>query len=495
MNRFLLIILIILGCNYSYAQDIKVKKDIISIDEKEVGKIDEIGDKNFNKMLLSFKDVSGTELFKAEFNQKLISKDKYDRYLVLSKEGSPNTNQVSFEYLSFTLNVKKGIADFLMKKYNFFDANGYNKTSIDDFFNKKIEPIAEKTTTTAPVSNIKYIAREDGNIVDENGVIVGTFTYPEYKYLGTQKITIYDLDNNPVFGLTENNFDAHLHNKTFTLSSYDNKETMMSATDIEYTTVPISLVNLMLEKVTSGGYKLGHTVTDYKKNLKEQNIAALRENPVNIYHKKGYLIDNKGERHDGDLSIGFVPVELEKDKTDPISSSSGMVDVGVDRTANGQKVTLFYVNKKGKNVSDEYRSKENVSFCVEETNKCYKGLAIVGEGAVGAISGGLSGLNFDNSEFMEVLHQGQNFSLLTRTVLDKENENHYVIWKHNEKKGIEVNKSRLFSSDEKSLSKNIKQAVDYLSACGVDESKIKSIDLNNKENLITLIKEIDSCNK
>ncbi|MEP2057875.1 MAG: hypothetical protein ABJJ05_08720 [Maribacter litoralis] len=117
----------------------------------------------------------------------------------------------------------------------------------------------------------------------------------------------------------------------------------------------------------------------------------------NITKAPGYVVKNGGEKMEGKISMRFSPKEQEE---------GNIVDISGDTTA--KRVTVTYVNEKGKTKNASLKCKEVQEIVIEErvfeSVNPKKGLLKVGDA-------GLTGFNLNNNIFMERIYQGEDIKL------------------------------------------------------------------------------------
>lgn len=503
MKKYTLICCLFLIANSLFSQlntdDIKFKKNILLINGEETLYLEKYKDNNEDAFrALSFKTLSGKELFRtACFSE---SVDGYVNDLFLRLDDGKITNEINVENKDLNLfKYKVSLVSFLANKFQFFNEEGINEEKIELFFSKQLERedryADRRQKANQKKQNYEAIKPKATETYDEalgytiisnvtNEPIgyykVVPYSSGDYKSYG---IEIFDLDGIRNMTILPNTTKGSMFTH---IDTFNGKKISLPLNGPSYTVKnPTSYVDELLKEITKEGYTLGHQATEfsqYKKEKKAGEIQELKDNSVNIYSKKGYLIDEKGERYEGEITIPFEYIEH------PDDSNSGMVDTKESKA--GQEVYVAYLNTKGKKKSKTFVSKKGVRFCIEETGKCYKGLGIKGQGAALA-AGGLSSLNFDTSFFYEEIYLGKNISIYHDITSSKDR---YVIWSHKEKKGLEVNPSNLLANAEKTDVKNREKLTEYLSTCSKIKEEIQEIDLNSKQDLLNLVKKFDNCN-
>lgn len=316
MKKILIIFLFLLS-NLIFAQKIKINNDQLIIDKKETGiKVTE--EKKETKYVYIFSDNETSEVFAhVDYMFKKTEADTFIQWLEISNDNYDFVNDVDMEYLSSTMSFKKAIAELLMKKYKFFDVDGINEEGIRIFFSEKRSsgnkqkaenPEEDLNENTALYHNLNPFIKEDLTIVKggrHSNEIIGRL---EINYGLKSLIKLYDLDNNLI---------ASSIVQTTSLV----KVSLIDDSSFEYKSdyslnFKDKFLDELLKKIVSKGFVLGHDFANKEKAVQEE-INALENkrlekefnetlpNTVNIYKKKGYAIDKKGNKIEGLISIFF----------------------------------------------------------------------------------------------------------------------------------------------------------------------------------------------
>lgn len=137
-----LLLVVVFMTTVASAQKVKLKKDLIFIDKKEIPiKFESTKDGAY-----TFIDVStGKAFLKADYIYKKVTEDISFKWLELWQGEKVNVNEADMEFFSLTLNIKKAVVEFIFKGLHFFDEKGVvDYTKVDEFFSEKRERVAEK---------------------------------------------------------------------------------------------------------------------------------------------------------------------------------------------------------------------------------------------------------------------------------------------------------------------------------------------------------------
>lgn len=449
-NIFLTAAVIILSVTSGLAQKIKVKKDFVEADKVQIAKIEKLGT---SYTFTSLDDDA--EKFIVDHKGLKISEDLSKEWLVIKNADESKRTEVDMEYLSFTMNLKKGIAELLFKKYKLLSTDGVELETLNSFldverpsltekYNDLLKgAVTEKREMANALANVKVAVDGstskiyDGFVpnsgTNEGSTLIGSYT--QARQASTTTYSVYDLDNHKVavasinsFGTNSGRVEVNLpyEDKTFNYES-DSKH---RNTNGSYKT---AFVTDLVKQLVVNGTTLGHQVNEKRANAKialaEQRNDAYeiaKEASNNIYGAPGYIISEKGERVEGDISVKWTDIPAPGDW-------DNVVAIGGEDT--GKKVSVRYKNKKGKTRYKTFSSKNEERFCltVDGEESCYIGAKLKGKGLELA-AGAMSSLSFDTSEYYKIIKEDDNILILQ----DVDN-NAYSVKVKKEKKGFQFN--------------------------------------------------------
>jgi len=420
----------------------------------------------------------------------------------LKNETSGKFNELEFTAGKFNpFNHEKNVVNALIE-HNYLNADGLNTETLENFIN------GESTGVSAKLLGVQNdLEREKKNIdsfklsIDDNGTIysrrvmiekqaeaVNRIPGPQVDDLskgiigyiritspstnGELKYEILDLDNYLIATWFAKSGSYPGYNKFLNqeLITYDNK-VFNAAFDntgnpIGYKmSKDITAMNI-LRVLIGNGYALQHqgkiAVTQIRtEEHKAQNerVTTERKNSANIYEQNGYVINEKGEKRTGPITAEFQSIKAE--------SSSGMADI----TAYGKTVTLKYTNEKGREKTENFKSKNGIRFCLD-SGECYLGLKTIGNTM--AAAGSLNSLSFDFSSFYKILYEKDGYLVLVDPLVSSD----FIIKIPNQEKGLYTNKS----SDDK-LKKNV---IEYLKC---DSFVFENYDFKTLDGLVKVLED------
>jgi hypothetical protein len=476
------------------AQKIKIKKGIVLIDKAGIPiKIDSehittkggiMGD--FHQ-ILTFSNTSASNVFAiVEYKGKMMtSNGPKVTWLEISDKNKEKTNSVDIDR-DFG-GGKKGIVRHLMNKYQFFSIEGVvNQHKITEFFNTITESKAKEKANKGKakekeaddrVSKIRPFVKNDLTTIVTGGrmgtEVIGTVNAPDkYHHTRTTPIKIYDLNNNLIASATTDILSpvivSLIDGSTF---KYDSKYQLSGGLSNS------RFLTDLVEKIVGKGYVLGSQINEEKEiayqEQKERkaiqyqkdkaNYEVAKRNSSNIYNKKGYVIDEKGVKKEGAISIAFEKIKNPADW-------GGMVNIS---SSYGNSLALRYIDKKGKKKIKSFSAKKGNRFCIineDESEICYQGIKIQGNGLLGqAAATTFEGVG-------EVQYMKEVFKEGKVTIFQSTPSNKYVIKTEDQEKAFNFVFGGLIKKEKKLA--NLKE---YLNGCDYgdgtyDEASFENID-------------------
>lgn len=394
------------------AQDVTIKKGKILFDKKEVASVDG------KKRVYTFSNLENKPIFSIEYRSELFPYGKNKIWYTITNLTTNEKNDFETKSTSFSLfNLEKMIVKtFSEGEYKILTENGINtdivnelisnnKRDILDEFNREIEEYNKN------LKNYLQLVQDNGIYFDNKGNI-----YKADKEIG--KITMFAENNFRTYILKENNDytvgnwwggEFKLGDKVLFLKETENPLLDSNTKSIKNNEFFSAIVGFAL----SNGYTLGNqlktAVTKNNQDQFNQKLQENKDNSVNLYDVTGYLIDEKGNKIDGKLSINFQTVTQGLKQSNVSSIPENL----------GKSVYLKSINEKGKEKSTRYKSNSGVKFCTESED-CYLGLKTIGN-ANNAI-GNIMSLSADFSYFYKIVYDQNNYLILE----DPESKSLYI---------------------------------------------------------------------
>lgn len=502
MKNFLILFVFCISI-FSYGQKIKEDDNKILFDGTAIAKVE----KDKTGTQFTYTSINNSNGIIANLKTYKIDAQNSKSWLVITNLDGSKKTEVNFELLSFTLNYKKAIAELLAKKYSIFTANGIE--NLDAFFaeerpsiSAEIDKVKDAGKVDAQeLAKLNYQIHTTEKLVFSGEVPEDAFTskYNDaerkefmskvvakyvvswkqdsspYPVLNVDILTLngrslvkaVDRGGKMVVALTESS-------KTFTYAPSFEYTSRSSAADTE------RLVKEVVDKSYLNGQKFmtlseAEVLLSARKADSDAKYEEAKKNSANIFDKKGYAIDQKGEKTEGKVTIDF-------EKIGP-KSSNGMIDL--DAAGDGKQVTVFAQNEKGKYRSYFFKAKENVVFGVfndDNTETKYRALLVKIENVAPKDNtaldlGALAGVSLASASwkyFKEIQYTDK------MSIYQDLPSNTYVIKIPTQEKGFQILVKK--GKEDKFLSK-LKEYV----GDSVGSSDLEKIDYSNVEGLKNLV--------
>jgi len=470
----------------TFAQSIKTKKDKVLFDDKEVAIL-----KDGARDEYIFHSLDGTKQFTAKYKTLGESGSNIYQWLEVTNADGTKKTEVPYEVLQNSLSPTRVVIRLLAVKYELIDKNGINTQKLDQFFATDRENLSEKYLKTVVIAKeeakankavydqkvgaLRPFVKKDGTIVKggELGTsIIGKATHGNYDVFNKSDfIFITDLDGIMVAkakiteGATNTTVVTLFNDETFTFKakrSFHPNDAFIFFREV-------------VEQLVARGYTLGHQATTYNANLRAEKVKVAKGKSASVYNKKGYVIDEKGVKYEGTLNAEFEPLDV---------NETGKTEVTEVIDNYGKRVSVKYLNEKGKERTTTLYAKDGAKFCVKNedgTETCFIGMKVKGD-ALKKLSNAMS-LGFNNAYFYKLLYEANGNQVL----IDPIKEDVFVIKLKAKKEGQMI--------DGRNNSKLSSELSEYLAACKDLAKEIKDnvFDLKTEDNLIKIIEEFNSC--
>jgi hypothetical protein len=396
MKNFLILFVFCISI-FSFGQKIKEDDNKILLDGTAIATV--VKDKTGTQF--TYTSINNSNGIIANLKTYKIDAQNSKSWLVVTNLDASKKTEVNFELLSFTLNYKKAIAELLAKKYNIFTANGLE--NLDAFFaeerpsiSAEIEKVKDAGKVDAKeLATLNYQIHSTEKLVFSGEVPEDAFTskyndaerkefmskvVAKYVVAWKQDSSPYPVLNVDILTLNGRSLvKAVDRGGKMVVALTESSKTFTYAPSFEYTNRSSDadterLVKEVVDKSYLNGQKF-MTLSEAEVLLSARQADKLAKteqaklNSSNIYDKKGYAIDAKGEKLEGQLSIDFENVTPK--------SSNGMVDL--DAAGDGKLLKVVAKNEKGNLRSYNYKAKENIVFGVvndDNTETKYKALLV-----------------------------------------------------------------------------------------------------------------------
>jgi len=478
-----------------FGQKIQVKKETILVDKKEIPIKIKSDSHNVSGQMgnfhstYTFSNTTNSEVFLiVDSKGKMLGpKGPKEIWLEISNPDNSKTNAVDINFGG----GKRGVVKYLINEVNFFTIDGtVNQENINAF-------LQTNTTSNAKISAEGSVKQEEAGRALKNKIqpfvqkdmsitkggrfgteVIGNVISPD-KYTETinSPIKIFDLDNNLI---------ATAITEVITPV----KVTLIDGSKFEYRTkyklngalTKQQFLTELVEKVVEKGYSLSHSIASNKEeklekiadnNRKKYDLA--KKNSSNIYNQKGYVLDEDGEKFQGNIFVRFEKVKNPSDWSGVVGSNSF-----------GSSLLLKFTDKKGKNKTKAFLAKKNTSFCILNDNgneSCYEGIIIQSNGMLGqAATVTFEGVG--QVQYMKKVYEEGKLSIYQSTPSNK-----YVLKLENKDKAFNFAFGSLIKEEKK-----LNKLKEYLGGCNVIE-EYKEEDYFNIDKIKELINFYNtSCN-
>lgn len=481
-NIFIIFLIISFSVNFDgVAQKIKIKKGIISIDKNPVAKHEEQG---LNTDIFYFLD--GKKAFEVDFKSVTVSPTEAHQWLVMTSAEGEKT-EIPYEVLTVSFNSKKILIHLLMEKYKIFTSQKLDADQLSIFFAEERESLSDQYLKAGMAAaeeaakreeilgQYKPFVKEDGSIIFGGSFGSKIVGYVHY-YKSSQQYAIKDLDGIQV-AMTEKPqkmAQTTVFAKTYTDETFEfdrGSSTMLKSNFSR------NFAQIFVEETVGRNYRLGREAKSHKAKMHQEKIIVAKENSVNLYKIKGYVINEDGEKINGDITAIFEPLDLNPQDGNDVLKSLNVID------KYGKYMSITYLNDRGKTRTKEFKAKDDIEFCVIIADKkhCYSGMQTKGNAMKKLMNA--SNLGFNNAYFYKRIYKLNEHQLLIKP----DEASTYVIKVSDQ--------SKAFMVDDRNNSNLSSALADYLSACSQLAKDIENeeFDLKNEENLKNILEEYQAC--
>lgn len=483
-NKFIFFLLIGFFLHFNgFAQKIKIKKGIISIDKNDVAKHEEQGSSTD-----IFYFLDGKEAFEVNFKSVTVSPTEVHQWLVMTSAEGVKT-EIPYEVLTFSFNSKKILVHLLMEKYKIFTPEKLDAEQLTKFFSEERESLSEQYLSAGMAAaedaskrdevleQYKPFVKDDGSIIFGGSFGSKIMGYVHY-FKGSKQYAIKDLDGIQV-AITEQpqkTAETTVYAKTYTDETFEYDRGSRTMLTPRFSR---SFAQIFVDEVVSRNYSLGHDAKSHQARLHQEKVEVAKENSVNLYAVKGYVITKNGDKINGDISAVFEPLDLNPQDNNAILKSLNVID------KYGKYISITYQNDRGKTRTKEFKAKNDIEFCViiADTKHCFKGMQTKGNAMKKLMNA--SNLGFNNAYFYKRIYEKNGHQLLVKP----DDASIFVIKPKDQ--------SKAFMIDERNASNLSSALADYLSACPQLSQDIENEEFNlkNEDNLKNILQEYQICHK
>ncbi|HFK5521512.1 hypothetical protein CMU85_10160 [Elizabethkingia anophelis] len=202
----------------SFAQNLKVKKDLILLDANPIAKITN------EKGVYTFQNLDGTPIYKMNIVYSKLDEETRDNYILLKDANNLERKvELNYEVSSAFANDEKIVVQNSFNKYGILNSNGINKAKLEEFLNNtdyKRELSPEKIAIIEANKRVKEFnpfVNSNGEVLKggNNGTKVGYIKGVKTPFSGmsymisdknSENLTFYNLNNQKVAEFNSNSF-------------------------------------------------------------------------------------------------------------------------------------------------------------------------------------------------------------------------------------------------------------------------------------------------
>ncbi len=442
----------------TYGQNVKVKKNKVLLDKKEICQFEEV-----KRNVYNISDLEGKQAIHIEHiveTRMTLEGEKMFRFLEFTKPGSDEIYYSDYilKGLKFSLSGRKTILRHLIKKNEFLNEKGINREKLDEFFSKS-QPRSPEMEEKVAAYKKAYKAVEDYNLrivkkrvfqkKESEDVAMGSYAIKYLKNPERIEIWIYDATG-------------------FLTATYKmGRIVLFDGESIKFRTlsrIQNDIARMVIKRMIIAGYTLGDMQAkklDLRIKNKQNAILVDKKSSNNIYNEPATVTDEEGNTIKGEITIEFEELNASKSGMSSLKNYGGVA-------------TLKTVKENGKFKYRDYKAKNGVRICIDATNKCFLGMK-----ANDAFS----------SKFNEEIQITDNLSLYKSHFFN----NTYYFKKKDKKKALKIKSASLFI---KNYSVKMFEKINaYLSDCSIFPESINQaeIDLEKLDDLKKIISVYNNC--
>ena len=399
--------LFMLGAIYTSAQEIDIKKGKILFDKKEIALVDG------KKRVYTFSDLQNKPLVSVEYKTEPLPYGGNKVWFKFIDLTTNQSNDFETDMTNFSLfNLEKDIVNtFSNGQYKLITSNGIDQAVVQEILQKEKRDIQAEylhyvTEYQKTLDELTELVKSNGIYFDNKGIIyqndikIGqilihptTFSVDDYTLVENNNYKVGEWKGNTleisdlkdIYRINFKEFENPLKDK----NSRDVKNNKFFTLIVGFALKNGFTLNTQLQTKTSNEERI---------DLQNKIIEA-KANSSNLYDVPGYLIDEKGNKVVGKLSINFENATSQVDKSNVESLPENY----------GKSVFVKAFNEKGKEKSTRYKSNTGAKFCTD-SGECYIGLKTIGN-AFNAV-GNIMSLSADFSYFYKILSDNKGYLIL-----------------------------------------------------------------------------------
>lgn len=364
--------------------------------------------------------ISGDKLItKKEFLNKTVRNTKSGTLEKQQSEFEYNTSQKGFESFVYTINgkreltpeflttvqrdmlkkhlpeIKKYVLDNLLLGMKAGDKNTFyyikkGEGEAIETYNENIDAVVRKLENLQTLEESKKLATNSKSELENFDNIANSLDINDKKQ---RKVIWTALVNQAIIYATSLDFEKAED------ILFKAKELNVRKGDFNYLINKLSEDKKRQQRIfdSQGNYR-NDIVLKYMASYNGGEIESNKDiaSDYNI-NEAGYVVDSKGKKKEGTIIAEFSKKEKNESNIDE-NTETATTMLGMGKT--NYRIKLVY-NKKGKEKTEKYNVKDEISFCIKKGKECYDGFKAKGGSALAV----MPMMGSDNKKFFKALHK------------------------------------------------------------------------------------------
>lgn len=298
---------LLIGGNFTaFAQKVSFKKDIVSVNKVQIGKVD------MADGVITLSDMNGTPKLTAKFTDKTPDGNPAPGTFIICTPDNSKCNQMQLNYL--WINMKNNLVKNIESQTKIFTAQGIDDIAIDEFFAKPNTLLFDIDKEIAKEAQVilenKLEVLKNGNIL-QNGNLVGTVQRIEEQHQ-MPRMQFYDLNKKSmgyyyIRGREGESISIHSFNKEIPIVARGLEEPDLSKNK----TVMGAIAQLWDNGITFG--RFDQKIATAMAEKKAAEIESKKGDSKNFYDVDGIVLDKSGNKIGGKITAEFEDLSADSD--------------------------------------------------------------------------------------------------------------------------------------------------------------------------------------
>lgn len=467
MKNTITIIFTFLCLSITFAQDVKIKKGVISLDKKEVAKIEK------QDKVYKISSLDGKTWFLASTINITPNKNVRLKFWLELKGANGNIREVEYEEVDFTFSREKWCVEALLNSNtHLLTLDGIDSEKVSEFFQNTDQSISSKWDAVIidqknEIETEAQLALKDKLVIDSKGNIslneVNIATINKSVKDGVYKVYNYTVSDSNGKKIATSSFyrENDLNKSGISITMFDDtvyplEQVKASMGNIEFD----DFERRMVRKIYAKGYNLQDVSKSINNNPNAASKKVVFESVLNIKDVDGFVIDSENNKLTGKITFEAEP--------DQQNSNTGIADL----SKYGVNVTLLHDGK-----YKVFKAKDAVKFCAGDI--CYLG-------AQGTEDAGLNNASSEldvfggSSKFFKIVYENEGNYVLVHNNSPKD----FYLKLKNQKKAVYLGSRAMFGKRKDDKTKKIFDK--YLECSSID---FTNYDTNSIEGLTKVIND------